>query len=84
MTPVDPPHDEPTAAPVAEGQASASEPDIDRLRNEVDRLRGIVERQELLIGQLTQGLKDLKQLKWGRRSEKLTTAQLALASRRSP
>lgn len=50
-----------------------------QLEESVERMTVLVATKEVLIGKLVQAVKDLKALKFGKRSEKLSPDQLALA-----
>jgi hypothetical protein len=79
MSPVDSDRSEPDAALPGAADAVPSEAEtVDRLRAEIDDLRAIIARQATLIGQLKKNNDDLRALKFGKRSEKLTPGQLAL------
>jgi hypothetical protein len=73
MTPVDllPCDELPT------GQAAG--PDVSGLFAEIARLRALVAQQARLFGQPRKGMRGLRELKFGKRSEKLAPGQLALA-----
>jgi transposase len=75
--------DEATANParIAVLQALVMQMDEEqaRLEENVDRMNVLVAAKDLLIEKLIQAVKDLKALKFGKRSEKLSPDQLALA-----
>ena len=79
MSPADPDRSEPDAVvPGTADAASLGAETVDRLREKIERLEAIIARQDLLIGQLKKNNDDLRALKFGKRSEKLTPGQLAL------
>jgi transposase len=80
MSPADPDRLEPDVAlPGAADAVPLDAETVDGLRAEIESLRAIVARQATLIGQLKKNNDDLRALKFGKRSEKLTPGQLALA-----
>jgi transposase len=67
-----------TASPDAPDAARSEAKTVDGLRAEIESLRTIIIGLETLIGQLKKNNDELRALKFGKRSEKLTPGQLAL------
>ena len=79
MSPVDSDRSEPNAAlPGAADAVPLEAETVDCLRAEIESLRAIIARQATLIDQLKKNNDDLRALKFGKRSERLTPGQLAL------
>jgi transposase len=79
MSHADPARSEPaTTSPGAPDTARSEAKTVDGLRAEIEKLRTLIIGLETLIGQLKKNNDELRALKFGKRSEKLTPGQLAL------